>query len=209
MWRRGVLFGRKAVTDVQYNTLFPQFAEAKQPIYYHGTRSDLENENLRIEVWDWDQVSRNDLIGFAEVPLRGVFLSGRVSTSLALEDASASKQPKSASTAEGGDGSGPRMIHAGTIEGAIELMAEPAHTQFGDVVKRQPKMTYLAVKIIRATDLPGKKPDGTSDPYVTAVWAATSQQTRGECRTLETPHAHSIAPSHPVHAGVRASTMPL
>ena len=39
-------------------------------------------------------------------------------------------------------------------------------------------MTYLALNIQAAADLIGKKADGTSDPYVTAVWAGTSQQTR-------------------------------
>ena len=36
----------------QYNTLNPEGMCAKRPLYYHGTRSDLENESLRIEVCD-------------------------------------------------------------------------------------------------------------------------------------------------------------
>ena len=35
-----------------------------------------------MQVYDYDATSRNDLIGFAEVPLRGVLLSGRISTGL-------------------------------------------------------------------------------------------------------------------------------
>ena len=34
----------------QYNTLNPEGMRAKRPLYYHGTRSDLENETLRVEV---------------------------------------------------------------------------------------------------------------------------------------------------------------
>ena len=55
-------------------TVNPDNMNAKRPLYYYGTRSDLEN-SLRIEVWDWDPTSANDLIGFAEVPLRGILLS--------------------------------------------------------------------------------------------------------------------------------------
>ena len=83
-YKRGGLMGRSTSTDVQYNTLNPDNMNAKRPLYYYGTRSDLENETLRIEVWDWDPTSANDLIGFAEVPLRGILLSGRISTGLAM-----------------------------------------------------------------------------------------------------------------------------
>ena len=165
---RGGWYGRRTKTEVQYNTLFPTFAEARRPLYYYGTRSDLENEILRIEVWDWDPTSRNDLIGFADVPLRGVLMAGRISTGLAMY----------ASGATSKDDGGARMLNAGTLEGGIEVMAEPAHTQFGDVVKRLPKMTYLALHIHGCSNLPAKKANGTSDPYITARWAATSQQTR-------------------------------
>ena len=49
-YKRGALMGRATSTDVQYNTLNPEAMRAKRPLYYHGTRSDLENETLRIEV---------------------------------------------------------------------------------------------------------------------------------------------------------------
>ena len=167
-YKRGGLIGRTTQTDVQYNTLNPDHMNAKRPLYYHGTRSDLENETLRIECWDWDPASRNDLMGFAEVPLRGVLLSGRITTALAMHSAD------DVSAAEPGG----RLTTAGNLSGGLEMLSEPAHTQFGDVVKRLPKMTYLAVHVQSAIDLVGKKVDGMSDPYVTAVWAAVSQQTR-------------------------------
>jgi hypothetical protein len=177
-YKRGGLLGRVTSTDVHYNTLNPEKMHAKRPLYYTGTRSDLENETLRIEVWDWDPASRNDLIGFAEVPLRGVLLSGRISTGLAMYGSAADKvYSKTAAKAEA-EGGGARLVTAGSLTGSLELISRPVHTQFGDVVKRLPKMTYLAVHVQSCIDLVGKKVDGMSDPYVMAVWAAVKQQTR-------------------------------
>ena len=39
-------------TDMQANTLNPRFEEARKPLAYLGTRSELENELLRIRVHD-------------------------------------------------------------------------------------------------------------------------------------------------------------
>ena len=108
-------------------------------------------------------------MGWAEVPLRGIFLSGHIEASLVMTDTSAAADKSRGEK---------RLKQAGDVSGSIQLLAEPEHTQFGDVVKRLPKMTYLAVQIVKCNNLPPRKADGTSDPYVSVVWAATSQQTR-------------------------------
>ena len=111
--------------------------------------------------------------------LRGVLLSGRIATGLAMRAPGGPRlSSKRASTAGGEEESGVRLITAGELEGAIEVVAEPRHVQFGDIVKRLPKMTYLALNVQSCLDLVGKKLDGMSDAYVTAVWGGTSQQTR-------------------------------
>ena len=98
------------MTEVQYNTLFPHYSKAKRPLYYYGTRSDLENETLRIDVWDWD-VGKDDLIGFADVPLRGVLLSGRIATGLAMRAPGGPRlSSKRASTAGGEEESGEGVV---------------------------------------------------------------------------------------------------
>lgn len=46
----------------------------------HHLHGSAKTSCARRQVYDYDATSRNDLIGFAEVPLRGVLLSGRIST---------------------------------------------------------------------------------------------------------------------------------
>lgn len=167
MLKKGGYYGRKTLTDAKIGTLHPSWESAKRPIYYHGTRSDLENETLKIEVWDKDQMSSDDLMGFVDVPLRGVLASGRIEAAFGFNE----KVREDDSVKE-------RLVPAGKVSGYIEILDEPQHTQFGDVVKRLPKMTYLAVQVGRCQNLRGKNLDGTSDPFISAVWAATSQQTR-------------------------------
>ena len=53
------------------------------------------------------------------------------------------------------------------VTDGIELIAEPKHAQFGDVVTRLPNTTYLAVNIVRCQGLKAGDADGTADPYVT------------------------------------------
>ena len=75
---RGGYFGRKTKTDVQLATLDPFWEEAFVPLSYLGTRSELENEILRVRVFDWDLFSGDDLIGKADVPLNGLLEYGQV-----------------------------------------------------------------------------------------------------------------------------------
>ena len=49
-YRKGGAFGRSARTAVMYNTLFPEKLTSLSPLYYYGTRAELENELLHIQV---------------------------------------------------------------------------------------------------------------------------------------------------------------
>ena len=86
--RSGGYFGRKTKTDVQTSTLYPVWDEARNPLAYLGTRSELENEVLRVRVYDWDRLSADDLIGQADVPLNGLLEYGQASSRFASSWAS-------------------------------------------------------------------------------------------------------------------------
>ena len=79
IFKPGGYFGRKTQTEPCLHTLFPKWEEARNPLAYLGTRSELENEILRVKVYDWDLKDSDDLIGKADVPLSGVLEYGQVS----------------------------------------------------------------------------------------------------------------------------------
>ena len=43
-YRKGRSHGRSAKTNVCYNTLFPTFTGGLSPLYFYGTRSELEDQ---------------------------------------------------------------------------------------------------------------------------------------------------------------------
>mgnify|MGYP002855361002 CR=1 FL=1 len=107
-------------------------------------------------MFDWDAGSRNDLLGFADVPLRGVLQNGYISAALGLP-----------STEKGGKkGEKKKTMAAGSggkdsaVAGKIELLGTPRYAQFGDVVHRIPGMTYLALHVISAKGLLSRSEDG-------------------------------------------------
>ena len=176
---------------VMYNTLFPEKLTSLSPLYYYGTRAELENELLHIQVcsigtrggarggglgvtrdtasltlpasplpctqvFDWDAGSRNDLLGFADVPLRGVLQNGYISAALGLpstEKGSGKKGEKKKTMAAGSGGKD------SAVAGKIELLGTPRYAQFGDVVHRIPGMTYLALHVISAKGLLSRSED--------------------------------------------------
>ena len=60
--------------------------QARRPLSYLGTRSELENEILRVRVFDWDLLSVDDIIGKADVPLSGLLEYGQVDIELTHEE---------------------------------------------------------------------------------------------------------------------------
>lgn len=178
--RSGGYFGRTVRTDMVTNTLNPSFEEARKPLAYLGTRSELESEILRIRVFDWDFFSADDLIGQADVPLNGLLEYGQVEVELTL-DLPDTKQKKVR-------GKHPKKtVPAGRLMGQILFEGRtPEYNQIGaGIVERKPGTTYLAVRLNSASKLTAADPNGSSDPFVTVDWDGAQQQTKVVARTLE------------------------
>tara|TARA_B100000524_G_scaffold337770_1_gene228692 strand:+ start:163 stop:3438 length:3276 start_codon:yes stop_codon:yes gene_type:complete len=174
MLRTGGYFGRSTRTDVMTNTLNPRWDEARAPLYYLGTRSELENEMLHIQVYDWDMISRDDLIGEVRVPLTGLLEEGHIQLELTrlVEDR------------QSGLINGKRAhmrVPAGKILGLIKFDGEfpqPQYRQVGLQVQKVPGITYLAVRICRASKLMPADLNGLSDAYASVEWDGRQQSTR-------------------------------
>ena len=178
--RHGGYFGRTVRTDMVTNTLNPSFEEARKPLAYLGTRSELENEILRVRVYDWDFFSADDLIGQADVPLNGLLEYGQVEVELTLDLPDATqkkvrgKHPK-------------KTVPAGRLSGQILFEGRlPAYNQLGGgLVERKQGVTYLAIRLESASKLLAADPNNSSDPFVTVDWDGMQQTSKVINRSLE------------------------
>lgn len=178
--RNGGYFGRMVRTDMVTNTLNPSFEEARKPLAYLGTRSELENEMLRIRVYDWDFFSADDLIGQADVPLNGLLEYGQVEVELTLDVPDLMKKKIRGKHPK-------KTIPAGRLTGQILFEGRlPEYNQLGGgIIERKPNVTYLAVRLNSASKLTAADPNGSSDPFVTVDWDGAQQTSKVLTRTLE------------------------
>ena len=58
VFRKGGYRGRKVRTHTCYQTLYPVWGDIKRPLVYFGMRNELENEMLRLSVYDHDFMSK-------------------------------------------------------------------------------------------------------------------------------------------------------
>jgi Ca2+-dependent lipid-binding protein len=106
----------------------------------------LENEILRVRVYDWDFFSADDLIGQADVPLNGLLEYGQVEVELTLDLPDTTqkkvrgKHPK-------------KTVPAGRLSGQILFEGRlPAYNQLGGgMVERKHGVVYLAVRLQNAS----------------------------------------------------------
>eukprot|EP00966_Prymnesium_polylepis_P325596 7381567-Prymnesium_polylepis.1 len=177
--RRGGYFGRSVRTDMVLQNLNPFWEEARGPLTYLGTRWELENEVLRVRVYDWDAFSADDLIGYADVPLAGLLEYGRLRVDLSLDvpDGEASKQ----------DGRTPtRTVPAGSLTGLLLFDgATPMYQQLGAPTVKRAGVTYLAARFVRASRLLSADANGLSDPYAVIDFDGAVQSSRVVPKTLD------------------------
>jgi len=177
--RNGGYFGRSVRTDMNLNTLNPFFEEARKPLAYLGTRSELENEMLRIRVYDWDFFTPDDLIGMADVPLNGLLEYGQVEAELTYDRLDTSSKKVR--------GKYPTITEpAGKVLGQIVFEGQtPDYSQVGLIIERKPGITYLAVKLNSANKLSAADANGSSDPFVVIDWDGAQQSSKVVYRSLE------------------------
>ncbi|KAA6356201.1 MAG: hypothetical protein EZS28_048272, partial [Streblomastix strix] len=129
---------KQVKSDVQACTLFPEWEELGT-LTFAGIRSELENEDLKIEVKDKDPLV-NESMGKGMVPLRGILDIGYIDTVLEHKGRS-----------------------AGRVSGYIDVLSLPKLHQSRDKVELKPYYRYLCIKIKECTDMIAADTTGYSD----------------------------------------------
>ena len=173
----GAYFGRSCKTHHIMNTLFPRWDDAGE-MKFHGIRSELENAELLIDVYDWDRASADDLIGKASVPLRGLIDYGYLHTGLKLPKMVTKRLPNG--TVQKVE----EIEPAGELEGFVEIEQLPAHEQYGDIFELLEGHRYLAVHIENCVNLQATDSNGLTDAFVVVEWNGMKQQTSIQFQNL-------------------------
>ena len=165
-FRTGGYFFRNATSAIEQSTLFPRWDRDPIILYYYGIKSELENEELLIRVFDFDKIQSDSLVGSAKVPLKGFLDYGYIDSALSVEEETE------------GDENKVNVLDAGKIEGYVAIDNLPPHSQWGDVVNFLPGYQYLAVRIESLANLKPSKPSGWCDCFVSVEWAGQVQKTK-------------------------------
>jgi hypothetical protein len=65
-FRSGGYFFRNATSTIEQSTLFPRWDREPIIVYYYGIKSELENEELLIKVFDFDKIQSDVILGSAK-----------------------------------------------------------------------------------------------------------------------------------------------
>ncbi|KAJ5074038.1 centrosomal protein of 76 kda [Anaeramoeba ignava] len=163
-------FSHSCRSDKIIRTLTPSWEEVGW-ITFVGTRSELQHAILECVVYDWDPKKSPEKIGESHIELTNIFDFGVVRSPLKLKTILPTNQEQ--------------WKDAGFVEGIVELKESSFHQQYGYIPDLYPGKNYLAVEIIRASNLTAMDDGISSDPYVVAEWEGCKLSTFVIEKTLE------------------------
>ncbi|KAK2952540.1 putative tRNA uridine 5-carboxymethylaminomethyl modification enzyme GidA [Blattamonas nauphoetae] len=140
-------------SEVIDQTLFPEWEDIGT-LQFPGIRSELENDDLKIVVYDHDLIF-DEKMGETRLPLRGLLDLGFFDTQLEYKN-----------------------DYGGKISGYISIDAFPTYHQTQDKIELKPYYTYLCIDVNSCKDLVAVDTTGYSSAYVVAEWDGAKQQTR-------------------------------
>ena len=133
---------------------------------------------LQIKVWDWDMFGMDTLIGWASLPLNGVFriegreAEGQIKSGLAVT------YSKKEEVYAGKWETVQKIEPWGDTKGTVRIEVMPKYRQFGAPLKLKPGVQYMAVEIMSCANLPATDENGMTDCFVKAEWEGMVQQMR-------------------------------
>ncbi|KAJ5074351.1 centrosomal protein of 76 kda [Anaeramoeba ignava] len=171
-FKKGGVFGRKCSSKPDFNTLQPYWDDVGRVSYY-GIRSELENEDLICTVYDWNRIEKDKVIGHSEIEMRGFADTGVLQGALYLKTGE-----------QEGETNPSNVKDAGYIDGLVECEDIPPHCQYGDIIMLKPGRPYLAVEVLRGSNLNSTDANGFTDAYVVVEWDGFRQRTKVVERSL-------------------------
>lgn len=157
-FRKGGFRGRSLVSDHCLKTVEPRW-DTLGSIFYYGTIAELDNEDVDVEVWDWN-ATRDVLIGKRRLPLRGMIETQGLYCRL-LHETSRGIRKK-----------------GGSIQGNVNIETCPRYMQQGDFYELKPWHTYLCVEIKGCQNLKEMDESLYSDPFVVVRYDGMSYRTK-------------------------------
>ena len=146
-------------SEVVKNSNNPIWKEFNHKLLFRGTVSELENEEVRITVYDASGLF-NHVISSKVVGLRGMVDSEKLKTEMIVRDK------------VGGDN------FPITVEGMVTLDSKPRYKQLGQNVILLSSRKYLVIKIMRVENIRPAENKGIVDSFISVEWCGMNQRTR-------------------------------
>lgn len=146
-------------SEIVRNSNNPIWKEFNNKLLFRGTVSELENEEVRITVYDVSGLFNHE-ISSKIVGLRGMVDSEKLKTEMIVRDKI------------GGDN------FPITVEGMVTLDSKPRYKQIGQNVILLSSRKYLVIKIMRVENIRPAENKGIVDSFISVEWCGMNQRTR-------------------------------
>ena len=159
------LFTSKIRTKVIDKEPNPTWPTIKGTINFRGTVNDLDNQKLKIEIYDGGLIN-STLIGSKVTDLKGILDSGIISTDVALKTR---------------DIGGLQC----SIKGRINILRAPKYRQTGDIIMLNSEGQYLCVSIMRVDNVILAHDKGVVNSFVEVSWGGYLKKTKTAFRSYK------------------------
>ena len=147
------------VSEITKHSDTPIWTKFNNNILFRGTGTELENENVKISVYDTTGIL-NKTIASKVITLKGLIDFEKLKTPMLVRDKE--------------DGENYQI----TVEGLVSIDNKPRYKQLGTNVLLLSKRKYLVLKIMRVENIRPAEKRGIVDSFISVEWWGMNQRTR-------------------------------
>ncbi|MCQ2815995.1 MAG: C2 domain-containing protein [archaeon] len=159
MGRMNTSISSVTTSEVTKNSATPLWTNFDNHIIYRGTISELENEDVKITVYDCSGLL-NSVMSQKVVGLKGLVDFEKIKTEMILKDKETYENFTS------------------TVQGCVTLDNKPKYKQIGSSIFLLSTRKYLVIKINRVEGIRPAETRGIVDSFISVEWCGMSQRTR-------------------------------